>query len=649
MKPIKKILIANRGEIATRVIQSAKEMGIETVAIYAQDDKNSQFVQNADQAHLLSGKTLHETYLNQEAIIGIAKKLSCDAIHPGYGFLAENHSFAKNVNENGIIFIGPNAKTISLMGNKRQAKSIAEKAGLPLLPGFHKNKQLSNDNLRLEAKKIGFPVLIKASAGGGGKGMQIAENEKDFIDKLESVKRVALSAFGSDEIILEKFLMSPRHVEVQILADKHKNCWVLGIRDCSLQRRYQKIIEETPAPYLAQKTIQKIEKSVKHLISEISYVGAGTVEFLYENNQFYFMEMNTRLQVEHRVTEKTYNIDLVQWQIRIAQDEKLLQSPPSSHGHSIECRLYAENPYNNFLPSTGTLHFVSFPETVNILIDSSIKTGHIVSPHYDPMLAKVISWGKTRQEATLKIKHALLQTRICGIHTNRKLLIDILSSEEFIQNSFSTKTVESELTQLYQNIDTVNQESYHMIAIRSFQQHLQQKANTWKTKGWRINTPPCYHFTYILENETHHLKVTFHEKTQEFHVQQNEDRFIYPVDTLPTIDLYRHGHQLYAYFSSGIELTLTLPNRDFYNCLSQETESSLKAPMPGKIVKLLVNEGNNVTTGSAIIILEAMKMEHKITAPYNGIIKKLFCRLHENVEEGKQLVDITKKESNATQ
>lgn len=437
---IKKILIANRGEIALRVLKTAREMGIKVVTMYAEDDKNLPHALEADESYSLGSGTLKETYLNKEKIISIAKETKADAIHPGYGFLSENAEFADLVEKNKIIFIGPTSESIILMGDKIGSKRALEKMNIPMIPGYHGDDQ-SIENLAKEAKKIGFPVLIKASAGGGGKGMRIVHKDSELIEALEGAKSEALKAFSNDKVLIEKYIVNPRHIEVQLMSDTHGNHLHFFERECSIQRRYQKIVEETPAPNLSQELRLKICETAVRISSGINYRGAGTVEFiLAPDGSFYFLEMNTRLQVEHPVTEMVTDSDLVRFQIEVAQGDKihLKQSEIKQRGHAIECRIYAEDPDQNFMPSIGTISKIGSPSLRDTRLDCGFNEGNEVGVNYDPMLAKFIVWGLDRKTAITKSLLGLDEVPFLGVKTNRDYLKRILSNKDFIEGNTHT-------------------------------------------------------------------------------------------------------------------------------------------------------------------------------------------------------------------
>ena len=441
----KKILIANRGEIAVRIIKACQELGIHTIAIYSEVDASSPHVTLADEAINLGDPTPIESYLNIPKIIQIAKEHHADAIHPGYGFLAENPDFAQTCNKAGIKFIGPTPEVISLMGDKIAAKKTMEKAGVPVIPGYHGSKQ-DNKALAEEGKKIGFPLLVKAAAGGGGKGMRIVNSEDKLLESIEGAKRESKSSFGDDTVFLEKYLEKPRHIEFQILADEHGHTIHLYERECSIQRRHQKIIEESPSPIMTKKLREEMGKAAVTAAKAVGYSNAGTVEFMIDEHlNYYFMEMNTRLQVEHPITELTTGIDLAKWQLRIASGEPLTlrQTDIIQRGHAIECRIYAEDPSNGFLPSTGTLHKVDEPKGPNIRVDSGIVTNNTISAYYDPMLSKLITYAENRGDCIQKMRWALSHYIVMGVTSNIWFLRKVLEHNEFVKGNTTTHFIDN--------------------------------------------------------------------------------------------------------------------------------------------------------------------------------------------------------------
>lgn len=441
---IKKILIANRGEIALRVIKTCKKLGIKTVTLFTEEDRYLPHASAADESYYLGQGTLAETYLNQDKIVEIAKKTGTDAIHPGYGFLSENESFCRRLEKEGIIFIGPSVDAITLMGDKKTSKVRMEEIGIPLVPGYHGDKQ-DSDFLKKEADKIGYPVLIKATAGGGGKGMRIVHDSESFISELEGAKREAQNAFGFDRVLLEKYIINPRHIEVQVMSDSHGNHLHFFERECSIQRRYQKVVEETPSAALSDELRQNICETAVKISSGINYLGAGTIEFiLSQDNEFYFLEMNTRLQVEHPITEMVTGVDLVELQIKVASSEKLeiKQSEITQTGVAIECRIYSEDPDQDFLPTNGIIRHIGRPRGARL--DCGFRDGNEVSTQYDPMLAKIIVHGNDRLDAILRMQEALNELYFSGIKTNRDYLKRILNHPKYEEGDIHTHFIKNE-------------------------------------------------------------------------------------------------------------------------------------------------------------------------------------------------------------
>jgi acetyl-CoA carboxylase biotin carboxylase subunit len=493
---IKKILIANRGEIAVRIIKACKELGIPTVAIYSQIDKNSLHVQFADEAYCVGSSPL-ESYLNFENILSVIKKSNADAVHPGYGFLSENPDFVEFLEKNGIIFIGSSSESIRKLGLKTQAREMMEKAGVPVIPGMKGKFDQNIATFKKEAERIGYPVLIKASAGGGGKGMRIAENEQELEMNLESAKRECLKSFGDDTVYIEKYIKEPRHIEFQVLADKFGNIVHLYERECSIQRRYQKIIEETPSTALDEKLRKRMAEAAITVIKTAKYYNAGTVEFLLDkNNNFYFLEVNTRLQVEHPITEVTTGIDIVKEQIKIAAGEKLSikQEDVIKRGHAIECRIYAEDPENNFLPSPGKILYVKEPIGPGIRVDSGIYSGIEIPIYYDPIISKLIAWANTREETRRKIDLALSNYIILGIKTTIKFLKDVINHPAFIKGETYTNFINTHFKNYKEKGKMYTNEALIVSAIIELEKINKKKEvkltsiyNPWQTIGkWEL-------------------------------------------------------------------------------------------------------------------------------------------------------------------
>lgn len=642
----KSLLIANRGEIACRVIQTAKKLNIKTIAIYSNADKNSIHTFQADEAYPLHSDIPSESYLDIDKIIKIAKHAGAEAIHPGYGFLSENTKFSESCSKNNICFIGPTPDVIKKMGEKNIAKELAEKSGLPLLPGYHGSNQ-DPDFLLNEAKEIGMPLLIKASAGGGGKGMRIVENIEDFIENLNSAKREAKSSFGNDHVILERYIQNPRHIEIQIMADKYGHACHFFERDCSIQRRYQKIVEETPAPNLDPKLRDQIANAAVQLAIDIDYVGAGTVEFILDTDRqkdnFYFMEMNTRLQVEHPITEKITNTDLVELQLKIAYGEKLAIKEVETDGASFEVRLYAENPQHNFLPSTGMLKELKFPEENDFLrIDTGFQQNDEVTPLYDPMMAKIITWGHNRKHALNNLIQSLKKTYIVGVKTNRDFLIDVLQQSQFQEGHYTTNFIKDHETVLLS--DKSHDIPDHILSLSAlilFNEKNQKGFNPWTyLRGWRLNEIKKYDFNIVYGDQNYSISLFPTDIPEAFDTVINNKKG-------PSI--HQKNIQNYHYLYDNGDLTLFDTEGKTYlikekqlftiNQAQENTQNEFTAPMPGRITAVFVSSGQDVKQGTPLISLEAMKMEHTVRAPYHGQVKLVHYKVGDQVNEGDDLID----------
>jgi 3-methylcrotonyl-CoA carboxylase alpha subunit len=651
-----KILIANRGEIACRIIKTACKMDIQTVAVYSTADQDSLHVALADQALCIGPAAASASYLNIDAIIKAALESGAEAIHPGYGFLSENTDFARACSDAGIVFIGPTVQAMEAMASKQLAKQRLEKTSVPLTPGYHGTDQ-SDLTLLHEAKRLGFPVLLKAANGGGGKGMRAVHDEADFFNELAGARREAKAYFADETMLIEKLLYHPRHIEIQIMADQHGQIVHLHERDCSIQRRHQKIIEEAPASHLSPLMRKGLAEAAIAVARAIDYRGAGTVEFLVDGkDHFYFMEMNTRLQVEHPVTEMITGLDLVEWQIRIAANEPLpcSQEEIQVKGHAIECRIYAEDPRQGFLPSMGQLHFLSEPIGEGIRLDSGVRLNTQISMYYDPMMAKLIAWGNDRAQALDRLEQALNHYAIGGVNTNIPFLQAIIQHPLFIKASISTDflsehpidmpTVDPKRGLLMAaSVDYLHQWSSITDSVYldtfAWQMHLQSH---WTSRycidgqryELRITPINSHELTVALGEELLNLKISL--KTNPLHGEQvlciadgNTD-WEALVETLAT--------QVNFYTESG-PITVA---RDTFQHLN--TESTLKgqltAPMPATIVAILKNKGDTLKAGEGIMVLEAMKMEHTIHAPSDGLLVDIFYGIGAQVNEGAELVAI---------
>lgn len=650
----RKILIANRGEIACRIIKTARRLGITTVAIYSSADHNSLHVSLADEAFWVGEAPATASYLNIAAILAVAIKAQVEAIHPGYGFLSENPQFAKACQEAGLIFIGPPPPAMEAMASKQTAKQILEKTHVPLTPGYHGNDQ-TDSRLLAEAKKIGFPILLKAASGGGGKGMRAVDSLEEFANALAGARREAKASFGDETMLIEKLIQNPRHVEIQIMADSHGQIVHLFERDCSIQRRHQKIIEEAPAPDLSTETRQGLAQAAIEVARAIHYLGAGTVEFLVDENQhFYFMEMNTRLQVEHPVTEMITGFDLVEWQFKIAAGEPLpvTQDDVKAQGHAIECRIYAEDPTQGFVPSCGQLHFVKFPQAEGIRIDSGVTEGSIISRYYDPMMAKLITWGVNRQEACQRMQHALRHFHMGGVKTNIPFLNGILTQPSFFKAELTTSYLTSHPVEL------PKPDPYFLLSVAASADYLalqnQITDPLWQdTFAWQIIPSYPWIWRYRVNEEEYDvfinritpnsLIIQCQDYTVEWQVSWHqphqlaiEDRRIKQL-----IWVERQENRQVIYVPEGVFEVATA------NWQTTEAQvnaaQGVHAPMPGTIVAILKNKGDDIKAGDRLVILEAMKMEHTIHAPYDGRLADIFYDVGAQVSEGVELVAFEKQ------
>lgn len=654
---IKRLLIANRGEIACRIMRTAKRLGIHCIAIYSDADANSLHVNMADSAYRVGGELSKESYLNIPAIIDIAKKHHADAIHPGYGFLAENAAFAEHCRKENICFIGPKSDVIRIMGNKDEAKSMMAHAKIPVVPGYHGADQ-ATETLKKQAEKIGFPLLIKAAAGGGGKGMRIVHEKKELEHAIIGAKREAKSSFNDEKLILEKYISPVRHIEVQLLGDEFGNVVHLFTRDCSIQRRHQKIVEEATAPNLTKKVADNIAHTAIQVAKTISYSNAGTVEFLLdEKNNFYFMEMNTRLQVEHPVTEMVTAMDLVEWQLKVASGEKLSfsQQDISQTGHSIEVRIYAEDPSNEFLPSTGTLAYLKFPEIdENTRVETGVKSGDSISRFYDPMIAKLVVHGDHRLQAIARLQQALNQTHIVGVKNNVSFLQQIISLPTFVNAELSTSFLKNN----EEVLKTLPDVSFETIALAIAQQWFKTTSrrpkkhdSPWQVKDhFRLNLPRQRTFHFEIGHQKFDIFVTFHHDHLQFlwhgtfytfqleKLSNTEFRVNIEHHLVQQGTVIEHQKQLFIFTEKQqAQITLFDPLSSFD--LQQENAQNLRAPMPGTVIAVMTKEGAMVKQGDQLVVIEAMKMEHTIRAPRSGVIKAIHCRVGETVEEGVELFD----------
>lgn len=653
-----KILIANRGEIASRIIRTAKRMGIQCVAVYSDADRTSGYVEEADEAWYLGGASPEASYINGDRILEIAQKSGAQAIHPGYGFLSENPEFAEKCGKRGLVFIGPPVAAIELMGSKSAAKFIMAEANVPLVPGYH-GAQQDNDTFRQEAERIGYPVLIKASAGGGGKGMRIVTQAEDLEEALQSARREASSAFGNDKLLLEKYLPNPRHVEIQIFCDQHGNGVYLFERDCSVQRRHQKVVEEAPAPVLSDRLRAAMGEAALNCARAIQYVGAGTVEFLVDRqDHFYFMEMNTRLQVEHPVTEMITGQDLVEWQLRVASGEPLplAQSDLRINGHAIEARIYAEVPEQDFLPSAGRIQYLKPPvQNPHVRLDIGVQTGDEVGVYYDPMIGKLIVWDEDRPRAIQRMKTALADFAIAGLKTNIPFLHRLFSHRAFQQGLVTTGFIEQNRRLLLASPTRLPVEIQLIAVAAATQGSRPQPSDSdpyspWNaTDHWRLNQN--YQFSlelshgeqiqqYRIEQDGDRLKVVLDQATYRIKSSVEEDRITLDLgERLVSARLFKNN-DLITLFKDGSLYEFHLHRPDTAEA-QQTAPGGLTAPMNGRVIAIQVAPGEQVHKDAILIIVEAMKMEHPVRAPYDGTVAEIFCREGDLVEAERQLLAIT--------
>jgi 3-methylcrotonyl-CoA carboxylase alpha subunit len=659
-----KILIANRGEIACRVAATARRMGIRTVAVYSDADADAKHVQACDEAVHIGGAAPKDSYLRTERILAAAKTTGAQAIHPGYGFLSENEGFAQACADAGLVFIGPPPAAIEAMGLKAASKQLMEKAGVPLVPGYHGRDQ-DPALLKREAARIGYPVLIKASAGGGGKGMRIVTKAEEFDAALASCQREAINSFGDDAVLVERYVTRPRHIEIQVFADTHGNCVYLFERDCSVQRRHQKVLEEAPAPGLGEERRAEMGAAAVAAAKAVGYVGAGTVEFIAEPTEagdlrFYFMEMNTRLQVEHPVTEAITGLDLVEWQLRVAAGELLpitQQKDLRRHGHAIEARICAENPDANFLPSTGLLSIYRTPpgaksfELDSLRIDSGVREGDAITPFYDPMIAKLIVWGETRAQALARLDAALAQTHIVGLHSNVAFLRRVVKSHAFANADLDTALIERERAALFDAAPLpLALAAAAVVAHELAQERSLEDADPWsKRDGWRLHGGARRRFDlevggthHIVNLERSHAGATTLVLGTSRHAFSASDsgggRHAVTLDGRRTVATVHAVGERRAVFAAEGAALLSLVDPILHAGEGASEGGRLTAPMPGKVIAFLAKAGDQVAAGQPLAVMEAMKMEHTIAAPRDGTVAELLYAVGDQVAEGGELL-----------
>ena len=672
----KKILIANRGEIACRVAATARRMGVKTVAVYSDADARAKHVAACDEAVHIGGSAPKDSYLRWERILEAAQATGAEAIHPGYGFLSENEDFANACAAAGLVFIGPPASAIRAMGLKAESKQLMEKAGVPLVPGYHGHDQ-NPELLQREADRIGYPVLIKASAGGGGKGMRLVEKSEDFAASLESCKREAINSFGNDAVLIEKYVLRPRHIEIQVFGDTQGNCVYLFERDCSVQRRHQKVLEEAPAPGMTAALRQKMGEAAVAAAKAVNYVGAGTVEFIVEQPggydqpeamKFYFMEMNTRLQVEHPVTEAITGEDLVRWQLLVASGQPLpkAQSELRIQGHAIEARICAENPENNFLPATGHLAVYRKPECSSfeisdVRVDDGVREGDAISPFYDSMIAKLIVHGEDRAQALARLDAALAQTHIVGLTTNVQFLRQVVKSQAFSNALLDTALIEREREALFGK-DFVGRDLAVAAAMAWQLQGEQagQGADPFSRRdGWRMSGRYVRSFGFAYRGEDFTAGLAYGRGTQapqtyQLGIGEGESRSDAALQWRALADgrlelgldgkrtvavVHAQGDQLSIFTEAG-STQITVVDQLTHAGDTGHEGGRLTAPMPGKVVSFIVKAGDKVSKGQPLAVMEAMKMEHTIAAPGDGVVLELLYVPGDQVSEGAELLRI---------
>lgn len=653
MSTFNKILIANRGEIAVRIMRTAKKMGISTVAVYSEPDKDSFHAKFADEAYNIGSADLSDSYLNYNKIIKIAKKSNCDAIHPGYGFLSENPKFAAACEENNIIFIGPDSKAIKQMGNKIEARSLVKQLNIPMTQSVSSE----TENIVEACKKIPLPLLIKAAAGGGGKGMRIVNSYDELADAFEATSREALKYFGDGNVYVEQFIQNPRHIEIQIIGDKHGNCIHLFERECSIQRRYQKIVEESPSATLTNEVRLKMGEAAVRIAKSINYSNAGTIEFLVDKDlNFYFLEMNTRVQVEHPVTEMVTGVDIVEEQIRIAAGNPLSykQEDIKQSGHAIESRIYAENPAKNFMPSPGEITFYQEPEGQNIRIDSCTDKPVVIQSFFDPMIAKLVCWAETREKAISKSKKALSEFIIHGIETNIQYLSELLNNESYIANKISTKFCDEYTTQIVEKIahkksvlpDYIPVLAYLLYDLK-YQERIENNNNIWNHIGYwrdiisiRLNSYEKEFVFNIISSNNNKYKLLFEDNLliPEIHsISQGKIWFslnenIYTAFiSVNAMKIASVTIDAFTYEVNRLDVLEELTTYSNAQGSGNDT-NNITSPMPGKVIKINVTENQEVKKGNVLIIVEAMKMENNITAPRDCKIEKINVKAGEMVE-----------------
>ena len=661
----KKILIANRGEIACRVIRSARRMGVKTVAVYSDADRNALHVSMADEAVHIGAAPPRESYLLGERIIEACVQTGAEAVHPGYGFLSENAGFSRMCKTHGIVFIGPAEAAIEDMGSKSAAKTIMQEAGVAVVPGYHGNDQ-SAGKIRNAADEMGYPVLLKAVAGGGGKGMRLVSNPEEFDEAFDAARREAASSFGNEDLLVEKYLARPRHVEFQVFCDGHGNAVYLFERDCSVQRRHQKVIEEAPAPGMSPDLRQQMGQTAVQAARAINYEGAGTVEFLLDREgSFYFMEMNTRLQVEHPVTEMITGQDLVEWQLRIASGEPLplQQDDLEINGHAFEARIYAEDPDHDFLPATGTLTYLQAPEeNRHVRVDTGVLQGDGVGVFYDPMIAKLIVWDENRERALIRLARALSEYRVSGVTTNISFLYNLATSQPFVEGDLDTGFIENHRGLLFHDSETDRVQDLPLaslyLLLRMEQSSRSRASSTdpfspWNaSNAWRLNEPALHTGAIVLNGKEYDVpveeigsgsnrrfRITVGAKSVMVTGELNGNELYADIDGYRRRVVVVPHDGLFTLFTEQGAMQFSLAQADYGEEDISARAGVFNAPMNGVIVKLLVEPGAEVKKDQPVIIMEAMKMEHTLCAPADGLVSEFYFQEGDQVDGGSLLLD----------
>jgi len=680
-----KILIANRGEIACRVASTARRLGVRTVAVYSDADADSRHVAACNEARHLGGAAARDSYLRGDRVVAAARAAGAQAIHPGYGFLSENESFAQACADAGLVFIGPPPAAIAALGSKSMAKTLMQRAGVPLVPGYHGSRQEAGF-LHEQADAIGYPVLIKASAGGGGKGMRVVGSGAEFGAQLDACRREALAAFGSDQVLVEQYLLHPRHIEIQVFADSHGHCVHLFERDCSVQRRHQKVVEEAPAPGLSAERRDAMGRAAVAVARAAGYVGAGTVEFIVApDGAFYFMEMNTRLQVEHPVTEMITGLDLVEWQLRVAAGEALplAQTDLAFHGHALEARVYAENPARGFLPSTGRLVHLAWPDAVEfdcggrrddanaastsvpwsppapVRIDAAVRAGDTITPHYDPMIAKLVTWGADRAQALARMSAALADLHVVGVANNVDFLARLVANPAFAGGQLDTGLIERERAALFATVPADDAVLAAACARVLADEASAAGPDPWSDpSGWRLNlpsrrvirlteagaaadaTPVPHDVAIVYARGATSIELGGVAQPLAIHAALGNRLRIALGERIVTADIVAAGDELHV-FADGRHWPLERIDAMAHAGEAAAEDGSLAAPMPGKVIALRSERGARVEKGAALMVIEAMKMEHTIVAPTDGTVDNFLYAVGDQVAEGAALVAFT--------